>query len=266
MEPFAGRHFVITGASSGIGASLARELARRGARLTLVARRRELLEQLAVECGGGHQVIACDLSELPAPGWLDGAEAALGPVAVLVNNAGMENTGPVAASSEEEGQRLLRLNLITPLVVTRRLLPGLVERGGAIVNVASVAALAPAPWQAWYAASKAGLAAFSEVLRSELRGTKVSVLTVYPGPVTTPMAEAAYVKFGGREGPVGALPEGDPDVLARRVCAALARRRPRLVYPRFYQIARLLPWLARWITDRVPLPKRAPESGVPGQR
>jgi short-subunit dehydrogenase len=249
-----GRHVVITGASSGIGAALAREAARRGAKLTLVARRHELLHEVAAGCrhdGDGCQVIVRDLVEPPPEDWLDGAEAALGPVDVLVNNAGMENTGPTVASDIAVGERVLRLNLVTPLVIIRRMLPKLARRGGAIVNVASVAALAPTPQQTWYGASKAGLAAFSESLRGELRGTGVDVLTVYPGPVTTPMAEAAYAALGGRRGALAFAPEGRPEVLARRTWNALARRRARLVYPRFYSVARWFPSLARWLVDEL---------------
>src|SRR5512140_3185969 len=223
MRSVRDRHVVVTGASSGIGAALAREPAAAGARLTLVARRKELLESLAAECGGTCEIIARDLSDLPPEHWLAAAGATHGPVDVLVNNAGIENTGPTPSSDVELGRRLLRLNLETPIVTTRRLLPELVARRGAVVNVASVAALAPAPFQTWYGASKAGLAAFSESLRGELRGAGLTVLTVYPGPVTTPMAEAAYAAVGGRKGLVGALPEGKPDILARRVVRALER-------------------------------------------
>jgi short-subunit dehydrogenase len=243
-----GRHVVITGASSGIGEACVREAARQGARITLVARRKDLLETLAASCSASCHVIACDLSVPPPADWLDEAEAKLGPIDVLVNNAGMENTGAFLASNEDVGQRLLGLNLLTPILVTRRLLPKLVARKGAVVNVASVAALVPAPGLTWYAASKAGLAAFSEALRSE--NPELNVLTVYPGPVTTPMAETVYATLGGRTGMVGMLPEGRPDVLARRIVRALDRRAARLIYPRFFVIARLLPWLGRWIADR----------------
>ena len=108
MRTLRDRHVVVTGASSGIGAALARELARAGARLTLVARRKELLESLAAECGGTCAIVARDLSEPPAQGWLADAVEKHGPVDVLVNNAGMENTGPTVATHVEVGRRLLR--------------------------------------------------------------------------------------------------------------------------------------------------------------
>lgn len=244
-------HVAITGASSGIGEALAREYGRHGARLTLVARRRELLTRLAGEVGGSCFVAPHDLSDPGhAADWIAPCESALGPIDVLVNNAGVENTGPTARADLDEADRLLHTNLHTPLRLMRFLAPVMIERGhGVFVNVASVAALVPTPLQAWYGASKAGLAAFSEAFRGELLGTGVHVLTVYPGPVTTPMADRAYLAFGGRKGAVGLLPEGRPEVLARLIREAVLRRRARLIYPRFYVITRLFPWLARWIVD-----------------
>src|SRR5258706_13693248 len=120
-------------------------MAREGAKLTLVARRGDLLASPAASCKVASHVITRDLSDPPPEDWLDEAERRLGPVAVLVNNAGMENTGPTLTSNIELGEKVLRLNLLTPLVITRRLLPKLVATGGAVVNVASVAALAPTP-------------------------------------------------------------------------------------------------------------------------
>ena len=255
-----GKHVAITGASSGIGAALARELGRSGARLTLVARRRELLVTLASEIGAGCAVVSHDLSQ-PAQvlDWIAPAEAAAGaPIDVLVNNAGIENTGPVSSSDVEGATRLLHTNLHAPLLMTRHLLPAMLARkSGLIVQIASVAALAPPPRQAWYGASKAGLAAFSEALRGELRGSGVGVVTVYPGPVRTAMAEAGYAAYGGRKGLVKILPEGTPEVLAVRIRRAIERRSARVIYPRFYTIARLFPWLVRWLVDSAKLPPAA---------
>jgi short-subunit dehydrogenase len=243
-------HVAVTGASSGIGEAIAREYGRAGAKLTLVARRRELLEGIARDAGG--EVIACALSDPEqARGWIDRAEAAQGAIDVLVNNAGVQNSGPTDESDVLEAERLLRLNLFAPLFATRALLPRMLARGqGTIIDVASVAALVPPPGQAWYGASKAGLAAFSEALRGEIRGSGVHVLTVYPGPVDTAMARAAYEVFGGKKGLVGMLPEGDATELARIVRRAAEKKRPRVIYPRFYTVSRWLPWLGRWLADR----------------
>ena len=178
-------HVAVTGASSGIGAAIARAYGHKGASLTLVARRTAPMEALAAEFPGHCQVIACDLADSPqCTQWLHPAQDAFGPIDVLVNNAGMENTGPTVQSDTEECVKLLHLNLHTPLLLTRALLPAMLARGsGTIVDVASVAGLAPLPMQCWYGASKAGLAAFSESLRGELRGSGGHVVTVYPGPV-----------------------------------------------------------------------------------
>jgi short-subunit dehydrogenase len=238
-------HVAVTGASSGIGEAIAREFAGAGAKLTLVARRRELLEKLAAELGASTHIAVKDLS-LPesADDWVAAAETANGPIDVLVNNAGIENSGPFEGSDAANALKLLRTNLETPLVLARRLVPGMIQRGqGAIVNVASVSALSPMALQACYAGSKAGLAAFSEALRAELRATGVVVVTVYPGPVKTSMADAAYEVFGGRKGIVGLLPEGTTEVLARRIRRAVSRRKARVIYPRFYALSRWFPWV-----------------------
>jgi short-subunit dehydrogenase len=243
-------HVAITGASSGIGAALARELARAGHALTLVARRRDLLDALAAEVGGGAFVVAHDLADASrATAWVAAAEAAHGPIDVLVNNAGMENTGPSHDADPDVCRRLIELNLTTPLLLTRHLLPAMRERRrGLFVNVASVAALVPLPRQTYYGGSKAGLAAFSESLRGELLGTGVDVLTVYPGPVATAMGEAGWAGLGGRDN-LPKMPEGTPEVLASRIRRAMERRRARLVYPRFYAVSRWLPWFGRWSVD-----------------
>ena len=246
-------HIAITGASAGIGEALARELSRwrPEARLTLVARRRERLEALAAELGERCQVIVHDLS-LPerATDWIAAAEATAGPIDVIVNNAGVENTGPTAQADVDEAMRLFATNLMSPLRITRHLLPAMLARdSGTIVDIASVAAIVAPPMQAWYGASKAGLAAFSESLRGELRGTRVHVLTVYPGPIDTAMAANVFAQMGGRKGAVAALPMGTSDELARLVRRALETRRSRVIYPAFYTLTRFFPGIARWVAD-----------------
>jgi short-subunit dehydrogenase len=94
---------------------------------------------------------------------------------------------------------------------------------------------------------------FSEVLRTELRRHDVHVLTVYPGPIATPMAVAAVAVYGGKDSLAARLPEGSPVVLARLVRRAVERRKKRVIYPAFYKIAWYVPWLARWLGDRTPI-------------
>lgn len=256
-------HVVITGASAGIGAGIARELARAGASLTLVARRRELLERLAAEVGVPCHLVPRDLSE-PSTDWLREAEAALGPVDVLVNNAGVELVARYDETDMARAERLLRLNLHVPLALTRAVLPGMLARGrGTIVDVASVAALAPMRGYVVYAASKAGLAAASEALRGELRGTGVHVVTVYPGPIHTDLGHAAVADLEPSPW-VDRVPWGTTEGLARLVRRAIERRRARVIYPRVYALARWFPWLARALTDwTAPRPRRTAEA-APG--
>jgi short-subunit dehydrogenase len=246
-------HVVITGASSGIGASLARELGRAGHSLTLVARRRALLDAIAKELAGTARVhvVEHDLAEPDrATAWIAAAEVELGPIDVLVNNAGMENTGPSVDADPAEVRKLLDLNLVTPLLVTRALLPQMIARKtGIIVNVTSVAALVSVPMQAYYGASKAGLAMFSETLRGELAGTGVQVLTVYPGPIATAMGDSAAEKFGGRD-KIPSVPEGQPDELAQLIVRAMRRNTARVIYPFAYTASRWLGPFARSIVNR----------------
>lgn len=251
-------HVAITGASSGIGEALAREWAKTQAKITLIARRKDLLDKLAADCGNGALAIAHDLSD-PAKAleWIDVAEKAHGPIDVLVNNAGIENVGPTPTSDVATGLKLLQLNLVTPILITRAILPRMLERkSGSIVQVASVAGLVAPPGQAWYGASKAGLKEFTETLRYELHGTGVHACVVYPGPIKTPMGDAAFAKYGGREGPAGRAPEGSAETLARLVRRAVEKKKARVIYPRFYNLVYYLPWFARFVTDRfAPRPK-----------
>ncbi|GMU58315.1 MAG: short-chain type dehydrogenase/reductase [Myxococcaceae bacterium] len=243
-------HTVITGASSGIGEALVQELRRRGHRLTLVARRRALLEQLARGHEQDTHVVEADLSDVArATDWLGGAEAALGPVDVLINNAGVQIVGSTPTTRWEDGERLLRVDLHAPLKLTLTVLPGmLARRSGTIVDIASMAGLAPTPFMYFYNAAKAGLGAASESLRGELKGTGVHVLTVYPGPVRTAMESAARDALE-LTAAARYTPTGTTAGLARRIADGIERRRARIIYPRVYALSRHFPNLTRWLMD-----------------
>ena len=245
-------HIVITGASSGIGAALARELAKvSGVRLTLVARRRVLLEELAQALPVKSFVVERDLSKLEgATDWLADAERENGPVDVLINNDGVQVIGRTEAIDVARGEASLHVNLLTPLRLTRAVLPGMIARGrGTVVDVASMAALAPTPGMTYYNASKAGLAAASEALRGELRGTGVDVVTVYPGIVATDMADDALAAYGTNLA-LRLQPRGTTAGLAAAVRHAIFRKKARVVYPRAYFFVRWFGPVVRWFVDR----------------
>jgi short-subunit dehydrogenase len=255
-------HVAITGASSGIGEALVREYVRAGASVTMVARRRERMEALAKEVGGRTRVVAADLAD-PAHAleWLAPAEAELGPIDVLINNAGMQIVQPTVEIDLASVRTELALNLEVPLLLISAVLPAMVARkSGTIVNISSLAALAPTPGMTHYNATKAGLAAASESLRGELRKTGVHVLTVYPGPVDTDMGRAGYAAYPPTL-QVKLLPAGTPEVLARRVRRAAERQKARLVYPRLYGITRYFPTVTRFMLDRFTPPPHSKLAG-----
>jgi short-subunit dehydrogenase len=261
-------HVAITGASSGIGEALAREYLAAGAQVTLVARRRQQLDAVAAAAApGSTHVAVADLGDPERAGaWLAGAEAALGPIDVLVNNAGTDIVAPIESIPIERAEQLLRLNLFTPLRLIHAVLPSMRERrSGTIVNVASSAAHSHLRGMAYYSASKAGLAAASESLRAELAPTGVRVCTVYPGPVHTPLGDEAYASVERTFASRLAI-WGTTDVLAHRVRHAVERGAPRVVYPRFYQIPRLFPELARLVTDRIAPAPRLPAPPPPAKQ
>ncbi|MBS2016586.1 MAG: SDR family NAD(P)-dependent oxidoreductase [Deltaproteobacteria bacterium] len=251
-------HVVVTGASSGIGEAIAREYLSRGAKVTLVARRRDRLDAIATSAKERPYVAAVDLGDPSiAFSWLDAAEEALGPIDVFVNNAGVQIVRGVMETTWEEGERLLQLDLHTPLRLTKLVLEKMVPRKrGTIVDIASMAAIGPTPGMFFYNAAKAGLAAASEGLRAEMKPHGIHVVTVYPGPVTSDMeaaGRAAYV-----EGPATRYtPTGTPAVLARLVADAVTKKRPRVIYPKMYGFARHFPNATRWAIDALTPPLKA---------
>lgn len=185
---------LITGASAGIGAELARVFARHGHALALVARRRDALQALAAELEGEHgvdvRIIVQDLAAADgAAAVVKAAQAGGEEVGILVNNAGMVDVGPFAKAQSADLVKLVDLNIRALTALTSLLLPRMVERGfGRVLNVASLAAFQPVPSMAAYAASKAYVLALTEALHEELRGSGVRVSALCPGLTDTAMA------------------------------------------------------------------------------
>lgn len=182
---------MITGASSGLGEEFARQFARRGADLVLVARRQDVLERLAADIrqssGRDVHVISSDLSAAGAGNALVATLAQRGlRVDTLVNNAGLGKTAPFVEASADDVHDQIGLNVNAVVDLTHGLLPQLLASGrGALLNVASLTAYAPTPNMAVYAASKAFVLRFTEALAYELRDSSLSVLALAPGPTRT---------------------------------------------------------------------------------
>src|SRR6478672_11173453 len=194
---------LITGASSGIGAELARGLADRGHGVTLVARREDRLRELAGEIteayGVRAEVVAADVSTADGRAGLLAAVESLGlDVEVLVNNAGFGSGGPFTELDGEREAEMVRTNVEAVVALSSAYLPAMTARGrGAVLNVASLIAFQPVPFQATYGASKAFVLSFTDALHEELRGTGVTATAVCPGPVRTEFGEMGG--FGGAD-------------------------------------------------------------------
>lgn len=182
---------LITGASSGIGESLARQLAAHGAHLILVARTEDRLHALAAELGARYRVqvhvLPADLNRPGAAAELHAAVQARGlNVDILVNNAGLGGYGEFSTQPADEIDRMIAVNISALTGLTRAFLPDMLARGrGRVLNVASTAAFQPGPLMAVYYATKAYVLSFSEAVAEEVAGSGVSVTALCPGPVQT---------------------------------------------------------------------------------
>ncbi len=230
---------LVTGASSGIGAATAIELANRGARVVLAARRADELEAIAhtIQASGG-EVIAVPTNVMDAKQVERLAQRAIeafGLVDVLVNNAGVGSRELLVNAAPDEITQIVGVNLLGAMLLTRALLPGMLERRhGAIISVASVAGLIAT--DPLYSATKFGIRGFSLSLRRELLGTGVSASLVSPGFIRTPLTAGRRTRMPG------------PDIVARAIADLPVRPRREVIVPGRYRMAiwaeRTLPWLA----------------------
>ena len=193
------RAVIVTGAGSGIGAAVARRLARDGASVVLVGRRRDPIERVAAATGQTFVVADASTEEgverivaatVDAHGGIDG----------LVLNAGVMLPGTVAEASVDDWRATLDVNLTGPFLLARAALPQLLERQGSVVSVASIAALRAGPGMAAYCASKAGLVLLTQCLAVEQGAAGLRANVVAPGWVRTEMADEEMDEFGGPRG------------------------------------------------------------------
>ena len=186
---------LVTGASSGIGADFARELARDGYDVVLAARRAEPMQKLAAELATKTTTISCDLSRPGAAAELARELEARGiSIDVLINNAGLGGTGRFDQMDAGRISEMLQVNMVALTELTRLLLPPMIaRRRGRVLLVGSTAGFMPGPAMAVYYATKAFVLSFGEALAYELRGTGVTATTLCPGPTTTNFADTAGV-------------------------------------------------------------------------
>jgi short-subunit dehydrogenase len=227
---FTGKVVWITGASSGIGRSLALAFAAAGARLILSARRLEALAEVRGACGTAEvRLVPFDLADLDGlPARAAEALACFGAVDIMVHNAGLAARDRVTNTARDVHERILRTNYLGPALLTQALLPSMLERGGGhFVVISSLSGKYGGPLLAAYAASKHALHGFFESLRAEEHDRGIVVTFIVPGFIRTDITAHALTGSGGSFGRV--LPiyrhAMDPDECARRILRAVARRR-----------------------------------------
>ncbi|HSQ00352.1 MAG TPA: SDR family oxidoreductase [Candidatus Dormibacteraeota bacterium] len=265
LESYAGLNAVVTGASSGIGETLARRLATAGARVALVARRAERLEALAAQitaAGGQALVVPCDVADRGA------SEAAarlvlerFGSVELLVNNAGYGHHRRFLDWDVDDIERMMQVNYFGAVYWTKALLPQMVARErGWLVFVASVAGKLGVPEESAYAASKFAMVGLAEALSYEVEDAGVHVLTVCPGTIRTEFFDEEALR---RMPPVSRRMMVDVEPMVEAIIDALAKGRRELTFPRFiatgYIVRALAPGIMRRNTRKQTLDALAKE-------
>lgn len=216
----AGKRVLITGASSGVGAALARALAAQGAVVGLIARRRERLAQVLADCRQDSPESTMWVADLAntavGPLALEAAEK-LGGIDVLVNNAAIPKRRAVAALTPSEVEAVMAVNFFAPMRMTLAVLPRMLKRGeGMIVNVSSVGGRLGIIHESAYCASKFALCGWSEAMAVDLHGTGVSVKLIEPGPVDTEIWDQP-----DNDDPIYGGPKFSPKEVAVGIVAAL---------------------------------------------
>ena len=209
MIDLTGNTALITGASGGIGAAIARGLHQQGATVVLHGTRAERLAALADELGTNAHVVTANLSSREEAAGLaeQAAEAAGAPISILVNNAGITRDNLMMRMKDEEWDDVLDVNMTASMMITRACLRAMMKaRFGRIISISSIVGVTGNPGQANYAASKAGMIGFSKALAAEVASRGITVNVIAPGFIATPMTDV--LDDGQKEGLLGRVPMG----------------------------------------------------------
>jgi len=232
LKELSGANALVTGASRGIGVHIARALAERGVNLALAARSAPELNTLRDSLSGLGITVAAiptDVSDAAQRhALIERSEAEVGPIDILVNNAGVEGSNAFTAMSEHDIEQVVTVNLTAALLLTRALLPGMLERRrGHVVNIASLAGKMALPFAAPYSATKSALIGATQALRAEYRGTPVGFSVVCPGFVSN---EGMYARHEAGGASVPRLAgRTTPEKVARLVVRAITNNRSELI-------------------------------------
>lgn len=191
MFKLTGKNALVTGATGGIGAAIAKALAKQGARLVLSSTKEEKLQELVAEIGGDHKILACNLSDFTAVDALfDKAEELVGQIDILVCNAGITKDNLVLRMKNEDFDQVLDVNLKSTFILNRNAVKKMMRRKyGRIINIASVVGVTGNPGQCNYVASKAGMIGMTKSMAQEVASRGITLNCVAPGFISSPMTD-----------------------------------------------------------------------------
>ncbi len=267
IRPLRGANALLTGGSQGLGPLMARRLAEAGVNLAISARSADKLEAVAQSLRDTRArvvVVPADVTNgADRVRLLTHTERVLGPIDILINNAGMENNGRYQDKSAAEITQLIDLNVTAPMLLTRSMLPAMLERRrGHIINLGSLAGKLGLPWGTVYGGTKAAIIAWSNALSIELADTGVSVSVISPGWVAD---TGMFAVHGRRAHPV--LGESKPEAVARAVLRALETGAPEIVvnpipFGPLQAVNAVAPGLIRWAMNALGVNKFLRETYV----
>lgn len=243
-----GRTVLLTGAAGGIGAAVARRLASVGSRLILVDIDRERLGRLGQEIGADAVAVSADVTNLAEmQGAVEAGDRLGSPVSVVVANAAMDAIAPISDIDPALFEKVIRVNLFGTFNTVRAALPSVIAEGGHILLINSMGSIVPPPFLAAYAASKAGVSAFADSLRIELRGSGATVGQLYFGAIDTEHFRTGMahplMQRANRRIPKSFTKAVPPEAAAYAIQRAIERRTRRAAFPRSNAVALWAPQL-----------------------